>query len=264
MKIPQYEPLEKHQDTRVLASDTHLLGKSRVRGLPAINLILIHGKRKVGKTYCTPLFKQELDKLLPEDEVVVLCALQDGCKYGYAHYTKQVAEGKRQPEYGEDMSEGKVTDYPCDAQKLMRDHMYKEIYRKRMIGWYHATIKQNPNYFHQLAIRKLNPKTLNIISDWRYPEDLHYFEKLDQYKGRILKVKIVASEETRAKRGYKYEFGIGNDSIETALDSYGFLMDLTFCNQINGELNARNWVKQVLWPKIKSQALVSDNKESKE
>ena len=106
----------------------------------------------------------------------------------------------------------------------MDSSSYKEGFRKDMIRWGEEVRAQDPGYFCRLATTGLD-KPVWLVCDARRPTDIEYFKSL--YFCRT--VRVVASEEVRKKRGWRFVKGVDDAASECALDDYP--CDLTVKNE---------------------------------
>ncbi len=79
-----------------------------------------------------------------------------------------------------------------------------------------------------------------IVSDCRRKSDFCYFES--NYSGRTKRIRIFASEETRAKRGFVFESGIDDAETECGLDD----QDNDFLLENSDESHPENVLQDLL------------------
>lgn len=155
-------------------------------------VLLISGKRKSGKDFCVSLLEKRLNGF------VVL---------------RIAAPMKRQ--YAKERG--------LDFDKLSDSSPYKERYRKDMIQWSQRLRASDPCFPLRLAIDELmaREKSVWILSDARRLTDIHFFKASEEFKNsKIITIRICASAESRAKRGWVFTEGIDDIDSECGLDSY--------------------------------------------
>ncbi len=165
---------------------------------PAV-VLLFSGKRKSGKDYVVT----KLAEMLGEVNCEVL-RLSGPLKKQYA------------------------IEHNLDFDKLLDSSCYKEQFRSAMISWGEAKRRADPGFFCNLAT-KAATRPIWIISDARRKTDLAYFRA--RYK--TVHVRVTASEETRASRGWSFVLGIDDAESECGLDNESF--DITVDN--DGDAN---------------------------
>lgn len=88
------------------------------------------------------------------------------------------------------------------------------------------------------------------VSDVRAPAEMAWFEEKDPpHVSNVFRVRVEASDETRARHGWTYEAGKDDDPTETGLDAYSN-WDMVFNNDEDGELAIKQWVMNELLPRI--------------
>ena len=95
-----------------------------------------------------------------------------------------------------------------------------------MIRWGEEKRLQDPGYFCRLATAGVN-KPVWLVCDARRSTDMDYFKSLYTYSCKT--VRIVASEDVRRGRGWKFVEGVDDAASECALDDYP--CDLTMINE---------------------------------
>ena len=94
---------------------------------------------------------------------------------------------------------------------------YKEAFRREMIRWSEEVRRTDPNVFLRAAIAEAEAHRFPvwILVDARRPCDLSFFQG---FEGRVMRVRIEASEETRALRGWSWTAGVDDADSECGLD----------------------------------------------
>ncbi len=156
-------------------------------------VLLFCGKRKSGKDYLTECLVKHLNKTYSDDKAVIL-RLSGPLKQCYAE------------------------DHGLDFEKLLDASDYKEKHRKPMIEWSEKIRDENPAYFCDKSIEMYKGKNypIWIVSDCRRKTDFDYFDS--NYSGRNKKVRVIASQEVRDKRGFVFQDGVDNAESECGLD----------------------------------------------
>ena len=124
-----------------------------------------------------------------------------------------------------------------DYSRLLDSSTYKEEHRKEMIIWGEQKRSQDPKIFCELAVQdamirsqflETGTKSVWVVSDARRPSDVEYF--VERFgRNEVCLVRVEASVEVRAERGFKFENGVDNTESECALDNFGD-WDFVFCN----------------------------------
>lgn len=147
-------------------------------------VLLFSGKRKSGKDYVVG----KLEKMIGMENCEVL-RLSGPLKRQYA------------------------LEHNLDYEKLLDSSSYKEQYRSAMVAWGEAKRTEDPAFFCDLTTMSAK-KPLWIVSDARRITDLEYFK----CKYKTIHVRVVASEETRLKRGWTFVSGVDDAESECGLD----------------------------------------------
>ncbi|WKY09126.1 hypothetical protein Q1695_001913 [Nippostrongylus brasiliensis] len=150
-------------------------------------VVLVSGKRKSGKDYCSEKLR------------VALAPLRASV-HGVSHSLKAIY----------------AKDHGLNYSELISDGPYKEIHRSRMIAWGEAIRDAQPDFFCRAAIPPNCEDDVVIISDCRRPTDMQYFQQHFQ----TLSLRIATSIDTRQRRGFKFVEGIDDMPSECALDDY--------------------------------------------
>lgn len=149
-------------------------------------VLLFSGKRKTGKDFIT----ERLLQTLSSDRAEII-RISEPIKRRWAE------------EHG------------LDLKQLLSDGLYKERYRKEMIEWSEQMRDKDYGYFCREACREVS-KEIVIVSDIRRKTDLQYFE--ETYEEKVKTIRVIASEETRRKRGWIFQDGVDNAKSECDLD----------------------------------------------
>lgn len=178
-------------------------------------VLLFCGKRKSGKDYMTDWL---LDCLKKSGKSSVILKLSGPLKHCYAKA------------------------HNLNFEELMSDGAYKEQYRSDMVAWSSELRNRDPGYFCRQAEEMYNGKDheIWIVSDCRRKSDFCYFES--NYSGRTKRIRIFASEETRAKRGFVFESGIDDAETECGLDD----QDNDFLLENSDESHPENVLQDLL------------------
>ena len=107
-------------------------------------------------------------------------------------------------------------DHALDLQRLLDASEYKEAYRKDMISWGEEVRQRDPAYFCRLASQDGGGKPVWLVTDARRPTDMEYFKRLYT----CIAVRVTASDEVRAGRGWSFSPGVDDVASECALDDY--------------------------------------------
>lgn len=157
-------------------------------------IIILSGKRKSGKDYVAALLDQLLDnKVFLRISVPI---------------KKQYSQMKG-----------------LDFKESLTDSPYKESFRQDMIRWSEEVRRTDPNIFLRSSIEDEGARKYPIwvLVDARRPCDLEYM--IEEYGKKdatckLFIVRIVASQETRGKRGWTFQSGVDDVDSECALDSW--------------------------------------------
>jgi phosphomevalonate kinase len=104
----------------------------------------------------------------------------------------------------------------------MDSSAYKEKYREAMVKWSEAVRETDPDIFLRMAIEQINAKHVPvwILTDARRPTDLKFFTDDRFSSSTVFRVRIKASDETRAARGWIFTPGIDDKATECGLDDH--------------------------------------------
>ncbi|VDM56076.1 unnamed protein product [Angiostrongylus costaricensis] len=150
-------------------------------------VVLVSGKRKSGKDFCSEKLKTALSPL----RVSI---------YGVSHSLKAIY----------------AKNHGLDYSELISNGPYKELHRLNMIKWGERIRSVEPDFFCRATIPSTCNDDVVIISDCRRPTDIEYFKS--NYP--ILTVRVDASTEERELRGFRFVQGIDDMPSECGLDSY--------------------------------------------
>ena len=124
---------------------------------------------------------------------------------------------------------------------------YKEKYRQDMIVWSEAIRNKNPEHFCKLATAK-GVEPVWLVCDARRESDMLYFHKY--HSCRLLTVRVHASEEVRAKRGWVYNKEVDDAQSECGLDHYKCDTNIKNGSECESELEEQlqmvvSWVRMM-------------------
>lgn len=158
-------------------------------------VIILSGKRKSGKDHVSTLILNHIGE--KANRYVAILRIAGPIKEEFARNNK------------------------LDFIKLLDSSDYKENYRKAMVQWSEEYRKREGwNCFLKQAIKeqKAEEKLIWILNDARRTYDIDYFN--DEVGAKIIKLRIEASDEVRAGRGWQFIEGIDDQDTECGLDSY--------------------------------------------
>lgn len=159
-------------------------------------IYLLSGKRKCGKDYVAALLQKRLG------DVCVTIRLSAPIKLAFAEQ------------------------HGLDYHQLLSDSDYKERYRQEMIVWGEQRRREDPGCFCRLAVQMALRSSVAgsqdqfdawIVSDVRRRSDIRWFR--DNFGDRVRTVKITASDQSRAQRGFIFTKGVDDAESECDLDS---------------------------------------------
>ncbi|CAL8336829.1 phosphomevalonate kinase [Gadus morhua] len=153
-------------------------------------ILVFSGKRKSGKDYVTDFILKRLGS-----EICCILRLSGPLKKQYAQ------------------------DHGLDYSELLAAGGYKETHRADMIAWGEQQRRQDPGFFCRLATEAAQ-QPVWIVSDARRRSDLRWFQT--EYPSQTRCVRVQASEETRADRGWRFTAGIDDAESECGLDGEQF------------------------------------------
>lgn len=163
---------------------------SSVNTCPQAVVLVFSGKRKCGKDYTTDIIMERLT-----GDVCEIRRLSAPLKKAYAD------------EHG------------LDYERLLSADSYKEQFREDMIVWGVKRRAADPGYFARLTCEGASKPVL-IISDARRSSDVEHFLSHPEWGSITKTVRIVSSDATREKRGWKFTPGVDDVDSETGLDGY--------------------------------------------
>ncbi|XP_053507203.1 phosphomevalonate kinase [Ictalurus furcatus] len=161
-------------------------------------ILLFSGKRKSGKDYVTDLIQKRLSP-----ELCCILRLSAPLKERYAQ------------EHG------------LDYEQLLGAGQYKEQHRAEMIRWGESKRHLDPGFFCRMVVCGAT-QPVWIVSDCRRMSDLQWF--YSEYPQRCASVRVEASDQTRAQRGWRFTAGIDDAESECGLDQ-GVDFDWTIRNE---------------------------------
>ena len=165
-------------------------------------IYLVSGKRAVGKdTFCN-IFKKCFSR-----RNVDLVALADAPKIAFC------------------------TDKGLNLQKFMTNRSFKDGYRKEFIEYAELRKLSDKYIWCRKAMDGKEMYDDLIVSDLRYPIELHFFKKY--FKSGFVTIRIEASDKIREERGWKYFPDVDNHVSETGMDDIEF--DFVIKNDVNDD-----------------------------
>ncbi|KAJ1345762.1 hypothetical protein KIN20_000368 [Parelaphostrongylus tenuis] len=167
-------------------------------------VVLMSGKRKSGKDFCSEKLKTALSPL----QVSI---------YGVSHSLKAIY----------------AQNHGLDYSELISNGPYKELHRLEMIRWGERIRAAEPDFFCRATIPATCDDDVVIISDCRRPTDIEYFRS--NYP--CLTVRVEASLEEREQRGFEFVKGIDDMPSECGLDAY--VHDIILKNDTSCDLPAQ-------------------------
>ncbi|KAF5396236.1 Phosphomevalonate kinase [Paragonimus heterotremus] len=160
--------------------------------------ILISGKRKSGKDYMTRLI---LRRCYEAQLITTVLHLSFPIKSHFA------------------------STHGLDLAELLTDGPYKERYRKQMVAWGEQELDRDPYIFTRQCLNQAIASTHSssipdvfIVADCRRSADLSYFVDIFKRSNCIL-IRLCASNEVRANRGWIYTPSIDDEETECGLDN---------------------------------------------
>ena len=111
-----------------------------------------------------------------------------------------------------------------DLNVLLSPGPLKEEWRERMVIWSENMRSSDPHYFTRKSLLLKNNSSYPIwmLTDARRECDMEYFVDSKEFSqdALIIRLKIVASTETRTNRGYVFTPGIDDATTECGLDKF--------------------------------------------
>ncbi|XWV25768.1 AGAP000338-PA-like protein [Tupanvirus soda lake] len=188
-------------------------------------LIVLSGKRHVGKDHCGIIMSEILESFL------------HGITIKFVHVTTEI---KRE------FAENKKIDFA----KLQFDRDYKELYRVEMTNYSNSQMeKYGKTYYNTLFCQNILAKTIEptvYIVDCRYEFEIEIYKELNI---PLILVRINANNNTRERRGWKYDSCIDEHPSETNLDKYNE-WHFMFQNDTDGDTNITEFTKNHLYRKM--------------
>ena len=187
-------------------------------------LVLISGKRGVGKDYISDLLRS----IMVEDEGLRV------------HRTALGNMNKRL--YAESAG--------IDLDRLMSDRAFKESHRIAMVAHHTEMNKRDPEWCVKAVLKSAQGHDIMILSDLRTYEDLKWFKS---QKIPIVVLRISASDAVRSKRGWDPCPIKDTLNTEVSLDEY---VGWTACwdNSLDTETGnelLKVWLKHTVIPRVK-------------
>lgn len=127
-----------------------------------------------------------------------------------------------------------------DLKELLSDGPYKERYRKEMIEWSDQKRAEDYGFFCREACVELD-KEICIVSDIRRKTDIRFFR--ESFVNRTKTIRIVAHEETRRARGWKFQEGVDDVQSECDLDD---VTDWDVCVNNENDADVENILEQII------------------
>lgn len=107
-----------------------------------------------------------------------------------------------------------------DFSRFMSDRAYKEMYRKQFIDFAEGAKLRDKYIWCKTAIEGTEVFDNIVISDLRYPIELHFFRKF--FPEKFVTIRIEASDEIRKSRGWNYTAVVDEHISETGMDDIDF------------------------------------------
>lgn len=175
-------------------------------------VLILSGKRKSGKDHVA-------SKLLIKfgEEIAAIIRLSGPLKSEYAK------------------------SHNLDYETLLSPATYKEDHRADMILFGEKKRQEDSSYWCRLATDMpwITSKKIWIVSDARRITDLEYFRRFPH----VITIRVVADEETRKKRGYRFEAGIDDSESECGLDQ---VTDWDYVLQNNSRDNIEKEIEKLI------------------
>ncbi|CAF4827494.1 unnamed protein product [Pieris macdunnoughi] len=105
-----------------------------------------------------------------------------------------------------------------NLNELLSDGALKENYRLEMINWSDKMREKDYGCFCKVACENAKGKPIWIVSDVRRGTDIQWFK--ENYGNKIKTIRLIADEDTRRERGYKFKSGVDDVASECGLDNY--------------------------------------------
>lgn len=151
-----------------------------------MKVVVLSGKRYAGKDALAAIIQQQHPNW-------VITPIAQACKAEYAETSG------------------------ADFDRLMNDQAYKELHRKGIIQVADNRRHENPEHWISLTLLKHQDCPGVIISDMRFMAEYNYI-RAQHPEARF--VRVVASEEVRMTRGWKYDSKIDDSPTETCFDEW--------------------------------------------
>lgn len=151
-----------------------------------MKVIVLSGKRYAGKDALAAIIQQQYPKW-------IITPIAQACKAEYAENSG------------------------ADLDRLMNDQAYKEIHRKGIIQVADDRRREDSEYWIRLTLLRYQDCPGVIISDMRFMAEYEYIRT---HYPTALFVRVVAEDETRVGRGWKYDPVIDDSPTETCFDKW--------------------------------------------
>lgn len=139
-----------------------------------------------------------------------------------------------------------------DADRLVNDRPYKEVYREELIKYARNRRAVEPHCFVDGALRLCKTKVL-IVPDIRDME-----EEKRMFELNAIRILVDASDETRARRGWIYNPVVDEDPTETTVKKikrWDVVIDNNYASVKELENHCENVVNQCILPRLLEQGL---------
>ncbi|CAL8100649.1 unnamed protein product [Calicophoron daubneyi] len=135
--------------------------------------------------------------------------------------------------------------------ELMSSGTYKESYRKQMVEWGEEQMRHDPHIFARKSLSRAlsdfppsSPPRLIVVADARRLTDLDYFSKVCG-RPHCLFIRICASDQIRAERGWTFVSDIDDATTECGLDGFGD-WDFVLLNDECDSVRYQEAVKEII------------------
>ena len=203
---------------------TPLISKPAKKGLPKV-LVLVSGKRAVGKDFISDLLKSLMVEKKKELRVIRVALGNINKKL----YAKSIG---------------------IDYDRLLNDRVFKESHRIAMVAHHTAKNKIDPEWCVREVLESARGFDIMILSDLRTVEDLKWFKNQEI---PIVVLRISASDSIRSERGWCH--CPVKDSLNTEV-SLDYFSGWTACydNSLDTEVGKvgllKEWIEHTVIQKI--------------
>jgi len=158
-------------------------------GSPDI-IYMISGKRKSGKDFISDRLKARIG------EAATIVRIAGPIKYLFSQHKN------------------------LDFARMLTADEYKEKFRVEMVEFQDREMARDDGFFCKESLRMyaVHKFPVWIVSDLRREEELEYFRNL--YKDKVVTIRVEASMDVRAKRGFMFTPGIDDHATEQGLDNH--------------------------------------------